>query len=349
MSYYYQRTEPGLWTVGHKNGDGEFEPESDHRYLDDAVKRVTFLNTGHREADEHDPTFAAQADGRWGVHCTGCSRQAGDYVWPCKKGYCKDYPSQLVDVPAHEKVMAELADAKRELGEIKAAVVELAPAPNPQSLEKVGATWELPSHAVVSEAVAHAVTDDDEPTIWEQHPAFMVLYGLYKYLECPGTVDGSDPEDRACVASASVKALMDAGILTAAESTADGPEQTDERPSKFEIRATTDKGGPCETCSQPRNRHVCLSCSPTGDEPGHGCINCRQTGWDQTPCLPPHRWTGHGHRCCEDAAIERPVWLGRTPTCARPDVCGVCREEVSKMAGHQASSVSAQAEAGSNG
>ncbi|WP_020525874.1 hypothetical protein [Catelliglobosispora koreensis] len=120
--------------------------------------------------------------------------------------------------------------ARSEAGRIMRVVNGIEPdaTANSQDWEKVGASWEQPSQAVVSEAVAHAVTGDDEPTVWEQHPAFMVLYGLYKYLECPGTVDGSDPEDRACVASASVKALMDAGILTVAESTADGPEQTDE-------------------------------------------------------------------------------------------------------------------------
>ncbi len=31
--------------------------------------------------------------------------------------------------------------------------------------------------------------------------------------------------------------------------------------------------------------HVCVSCSPELDVRGPGCINCRQTGYDQTPCL----------------------------------------------------------------
>lgn len=31
--------------------------------------------------------------------------------------------------------------------------------------------------------------------------------------------------------------------------------------------------------------HVCLSCSPRPDVPGNGCVNCRQTRFDQTPCL----------------------------------------------------------------
>lgn len=43
----------------------------------------------------------------------------------------------------------------------------------------------------------------------------------------------------------------------------------------------------CEVCRRPRTVHVCRSCAPDAITPGPGCINCRQTGWDQTPCLPP--------------------------------------------------------------
>lgn len=48
-------------------------------------------------------------------------------------------------------------------------------------------------------------------------------------------------------------------------------------------------GIPCETCERPRSVHVCLSCSSDGLYPGSGCINCRQSGWNQSPCLPPAR------------------------------------------------------------
>lgn len=46
-------------------------------------------------------------------------------------------------------------------------------------------------------------------------------------------------------------------------------------------------GPPCETCTRPRSLHVCLSCSPDELTAGPGCGNCRNTGWNQTPCLPP--------------------------------------------------------------
>lgn len=32
------------------------------------------------------------------------------------------------------------------------------------------------------------------------------------------------------------------------------------------------------------HKHYCLVCSD-GRKPGPGCINCRSTGYDQTPCL----------------------------------------------------------------
>ena len=44
MAYVYIRSEPGLWTVGFYDPDGEWHPESDHGNTDDAAKRVAWLN-----------------------------------------------------------------------------------------------------------------------------------------------------------------------------------------------------------------------------------------------------------------------------------------------------------------
>ena len=51
---------------------------------------------------------------------------------------------------------------------------------------------------------------------------------------------------------------------------------------------------------QPRDlhAHVCLMCSPDGRLPGHGCINCRQTGMDQTPCQAEGHEPQCPHGCC---------------------------------------------------
>jgi hypothetical protein len=54
----------------------------------------------------------------------------------------------------------------------------------------------------------------------------------------------------------------------------------------WEVRAAATGGGPCPGCGRPYWTHVCLSCSPDSQTPGYGCINCRQTGMDQTPCKP---------------------------------------------------------------
>jgi hypothetical protein len=43
-------------------------------------------------------------------------------------------------------------------------------------------------------------------------------------------------------------------------------------------------GPPCGRCKRPAALHVCLSCSPDGLSAGQGCVNCRQTGWSQSPC-----------------------------------------------------------------
>ena len=56
--------------------------------------------------------------------------------------------------------------------------------------------------------------------------------------------------------------------------------------SPAEIRAQATGGDPCPGCQRPFNVHVCLGCSPDFQTPGRGCINCRHTGMDQTPCRP---------------------------------------------------------------
>lgn len=45
--------------------------------------------------------------------------------------------------------------------------------------------------------------------------------------------------------------------------------------------------------------HACVTCSPDGRQPGPGCINCRQTGWDQTPCQAEGHKAQCPHDCCD--------------------------------------------------
>lgn len=42
--YVYKQTEPGLWTVGYYDPQGEWEPESDHVNKEKAAERVAYLN-----------------------------------------------------------------------------------------------------------------------------------------------------------------------------------------------------------------------------------------------------------------------------------------------------------------
>jgi hypothetical protein len=46
MTYVVKNFEPRLWTVGHYQPDGTFDPDSDHRNQDRAAERCHFLNGG---------------------------------------------------------------------------------------------------------------------------------------------------------------------------------------------------------------------------------------------------------------------------------------------------------------
>lgn len=47
--WVYLRTEPGLWTVGYYDPEGEWIPESDHDSKEAAAERVHWLNGGEKE------------------------------------------------------------------------------------------------------------------------------------------------------------------------------------------------------------------------------------------------------------------------------------------------------------
>lgn len=52
--YVYKRSEPQLWTVGHYEPSGKWQPESDHSTPDEAAERVVLLNGGTTRAQmEH--------------------------------------------------------------------------------------------------------------------------------------------------------------------------------------------------------------------------------------------------------------------------------------------------------
>lgn len=47
--------------------------------------------------------------------------------------------------------------------------------------------------------------------------------------------------------------------------------------------------------------HACATCSPDGKTPGPGCLNCRHTGLDQTPCQAEGHQAHCPAGCCEVA------------------------------------------------
>lgn len=44
--YVYVKSEPNLYTVGFYDPNGKWNPESDFRKVEEAAKRVAFLNGG---------------------------------------------------------------------------------------------------------------------------------------------------------------------------------------------------------------------------------------------------------------------------------------------------------------
>jgi hypothetical protein len=47
--FVYKQTESSLWTVGHYDPSGKWEPESDHSTMRAAAERVHWLNGGVTE------------------------------------------------------------------------------------------------------------------------------------------------------------------------------------------------------------------------------------------------------------------------------------------------------------
>lgn len=56
--YSYQKSEPGLWTVGQFKNDGKWEPESDWITSEEAAERAHWLNGGIDEKVDDDEAKA---------------------------------------------------------------------------------------------------------------------------------------------------------------------------------------------------------------------------------------------------------------------------------------------------
>lgn len=70
--YVYQRSEPGLWTVGFFRPDGRWHSESDHDSREGAAQRVAWLNGAAPEPIGVLRVVIADADSfedEGGLHC----------------------------------------------------------------------------------------------------------------------------------------------------------------------------------------------------------------------------------------------------------------------------------------
>jgi hypothetical protein len=51
--WVYVCSEPGVWTVGHYDPNGEWHSDSDHGNRQDAATRCNYLNGGRDDAELH--------------------------------------------------------------------------------------------------------------------------------------------------------------------------------------------------------------------------------------------------------------------------------------------------------
>ncbi|OGR95227.1 MAG: hypothetical protein A2V88_12895 [Elusimicrobia bacterium RBG_16_66_12] len=99
MTWVYERTEPGLWTVGFYGPDGRWESDSDHSNRDCARSRVAWLNGGEQAwyPDCCDPTDGSM---RWGPPEGGAPRLE-------VKSPMDDAPDRHLDMEVESALMGE--------------------------------------------------------------------------------------------------------------------------------------------------------------------------------------------------------------------------------------------------
>jgi len=77
-NWLYLRSEEQLWTVGFYDGNGKWQPETDHGSAEEAARRVIVLNGGTPEVMDEaatraaDPTYVPATRGLYAVWMHGC-------------------------------------------------------------------------------------------------------------------------------------------------------------------------------------------------------------------------------------------------------------------------------------
>jgi len=67
---------------------------TDPRSTDDSAANRT---VGTSTPEFHVPQVARRRDGRWGVFCTACSREASDYINPCQAWTQVEWPPPILE------------------------------------------------------------------------------------------------------------------------------------------------------------------------------------------------------------------------------------------------------------
>lgn len=165
-----------------------------------------------------------------------------------------------------------------------------------------------PAAAYPADLDGGLVADDEELSRWEredqqrrqrqaaelgQHTAYLMGLPPVEHLRA-ACAQLATPTSSERVTEALLRVLVNLGMAQVKQALTaelaelvDDPGPVDDPAGRRQRRAEATGGGPCRTCGRPRWTHVCLGCSPDAQTPGPGCVRCRHTGMDQTPCQPP--------------------------------------------------------------
>jgi hypothetical protein len=93
--FVYQQSEPNLWTVGHYDPQGKWQPESDQASDQDAAKRVAWLNGNNASEDtpDYDTTFRFLRRAVLASHMRNHAGISKPGFNQCREGFCAEWHS----------------------------------------------------------------------------------------------------------------------------------------------------------------------------------------------------------------------------------------------------------------
>ncbi len=152
-AYIYRQTEtnPNLYTVGHYDPEGNWEPESDHSKSEDAAARVRYLNGG---------TTESQADSHEAAPGLDHTASARGYTYKSRVLF-----NAALDAPRSEQpgTLTQSAHALH-MATAHAAVAQA------QALERIATALE--KLLVTPKLLANTDADDDDAGSWGEYKHF---------------------------------------------------------------------------------------------------------------------------------------------------------------------------------